>query len=78
MAINKGAWMIVGIFLWGVPLGILLPFMSAFFKPGSWSELQSFQPDIFMRNLFITFPIFIVLGICYGLWMHRLSQKIQK
>ena len=76
--IRKWSWMLVGVLLWGVPLGLTIPFLSAFLKPGHWSEIQEFQQDIFLHNLFIFFPIFIGLGMVYGLWMYRLSQKYQK
>ena len=78
MAIRKGYWFLVGVLLWGAPIGITIPALKAFLKPGSWTEIQPFQMDIFIKNLFIFFPIFFVLGLLMGLYMFRLSQKISK
>ena len=75
MSIRKSLWLLVGVILWGVPLGITIPFLSAFLTPENWGEIHSFQPEVFIKNLFIFFPIFVALGLCYGLWMHYLSQK---
>ena len=78
MAIRKGYWLVVGVLLWGMPLGIMIPILLAFIKPGTWTEIQPFHPFVFLRNLVIFFPVFFVLGLLIGLFMFRLSQKIPK
>ena len=74
MSIKKKSWILLGIFLWGLPTAIFLSLLLAVKKPGTW-ETQSFQSSIFFKSLTFITPVFIVLGIVYGLFMHQLAHK---
>lgn len=75
MNIKKSSWILVGIFLWGIPTAIFLSLLLAVKKPGSW-DAQDFQMATFTHSLILTIPTFILFGVLYGLWMNgQMSKK---
>ncbi len=76
--IKKGSWMLVGIFLWGIPTGALCSLVTAFLKPGSFSEIQSFQMAVFVNNCIVFVPLFAFLGGILGLLMFKMGAHHYK
>jgi hypothetical protein len=75
MNIKKSSWILLGIFLWGIPTAIFLSLLLAVKKPGTLLEAQDFQQSIFLKSLYFTVPIFSIMGTFYGLWMDNQTKK---
>ncbi|MCA9408882.1 MAG: hypothetical protein KC733_09340 [Candidatus Omnitrophica bacterium] len=76
--INKRSWILVGIFLWGLPTALACAIITTFTNPRMNFQFRDFQIDIFLHNVFIYFPIFISIGMLLGLFMYRLSPNNKK
>ncbi len=76
MPIKKSSWILVGIFLWGVPTAVFLSILLAVKKPGTWFESQAFQSSVFTKSLLLTLPLFMIIGIILGLWLNRWISKL--
>ena len=68
-----------GILGWGVPLWLTMSLWNGFQKLGGGIfEFSSFNLKRFLLNLLIGFPVSLVGGYCYGLWMYGFWEKYKK
>lgn len=75
MKITKTHWILIGIFLWGIPTAVFGAAFLAVIKPGHFPESQPFDNVVFVKMLIILAPIFIIIGLLYGVLMSKLGQK---
>ena len=75
MRVKKSSWILLGIFLWGIPTAIFLSLLLAVKKPGTFLEAQDFQQATFLKSLIFTIPTLTIFGVLYGLWMDSQTKK---
>lgn len=75
MRLTQKNWMIVGIFLWGIPTGIFLAMLLAALEPGKLTQLRTFETENFLQYCLWTVPLFGLLGIGYGYVMNAASRR---
>ena len=73
--IEKRTWILVGMFLWGVPTGLLVTLFIVIVKSKDSFGLNSFNWDLFSHAAFILVPLFVIFGIILGIIFHKLSQR---
>ena len=75
MPIKRVAWIIVGVFLWGIPTGIMFSAFAAMLNPQSFFEMQPFNGEIFFKSLYRFVPLFTVLGVLLGLILAQMTRQ---
>jgi len=78
LIMNKKTWVLIGIILWALPTGLIVSYFLTVISLDQELVIVDFQKKIFFRNLMIAMPIFITMGIMYGVKMYNKSQKISK
>lgn len=75
MPIKRVAWIIVGVFLWGIPTGIMFSAFAAMFNPESFFEMRAFDSKVFFQSLYRFVPLFTVLGVLLGLILAQMTRQ---
>ncbi len=76
MQIDKKTWMLVGIFLWGVPTGVLAALITTLKQSKLVADAVRFDLDMFLNNLLVFVPLFALVGTIFGLIIFRVSTKV--
>ncbi len=71
------SWILVGIFLWGLPTGLALSFLLGSITLEGGLQIVGLQAEVFARNCAVILPLFIIAGIGLGVAMGRLCERVR-
>ena len=72
------SWVLVGIFLWGMPTGFVLSFLLASVSWDGGLHISGWQAETFGRNCLVLLPLFAAGGIGLGLTMGRMCERARR
>ena len=72
------AWVLVGLFLWGLPTGIGLAFMLANLSFQGGLKVAEFEVTTFTGLCGKLLPLFLIAGVFLGIYMGRMCERARK
>lgn len=69
------SWILVGVFLWGLPTGLAVSMFLASVSFQGGAHVTGLQMNLLAASCLWVLPIFIVLGVVVGLIMGKLSEQ---
>lgn len=77
MIITRRAWVLVGVFFWGLPIGFIVSLTLAIQKTRNVPKGYLFEMAAFINNLYLYLPVFSILGIAFSIIMFRIGEKMK-